>query len=115
MKPLLLLYLCLINVQAGTLQDPTKPSPNKSIFNTEQDLMVMAPMTLKLTAIINNNKNRRAIINGRSVSQGQEIQGYKVILISQNHVILNSLDSSDGKQTLFVNDNNIIKDVNHGF
>jgi hypothetical protein len=33
-------------------------------------------------------------------------------LISQNHVVL---DSSNGKHTLFVNNNNIIKDTNNGF
>ncbi len=105
----LLLLLCF---HANTLQDPTKPSPNKSMFNTGQDPNILAPMTLKLTAIINNNQNKQAIINGRSFAEGQQVQGYKVVLISQNHVVL---DGSDGKQTLFVNNNNIKKDTNNGF
>jgi MSHA biogenesis protein MshK len=111
MKQLLLLfYFCLANAQANTLQDPTKPSPKKSISSSARE--INAPLPLKLTAIINNDQNRQAIINGRSFSQGQKIQGYKVILISQNHVVL---DSSNGKHTLFVNNNNIIKDTNNGF
>lgn len=115
MKQLIILLLFgfgIAGTQANTLQDPTKPSSNKSILNTVQDPSNFGGMALKLTAIINNNQNKQAIINGRSVSQGQEVQGYKVVLISKNHVVL---DGSDGKQTLFVNNNNIKKDVNNGF
>ena len=110
----LLLMLCfsLANAQASTLQDPTKPSPNKSILNAGQDPSILAPIKLKLTAIINSNQSKQAIINGKSVAEGQQVQGYKVILISQDHVVLNG---SDGKQTLFVNNNNIKKDANNGF
>ena len=112
MKQLLLL-LCfgLASVQANTLNDPTKPNP-KSMFNSEQNAKALTTLGLKLSAIINNNQNKQAIINGISFVEGQVIQGYKVILISQNHVVL---DSSDGKKTLFVNHNNIKKDANDGF
>ena len=82
------------------------------MFNTVQDPILLNPSVLKLTAIINNNQNKQAIINGRSFTEGQQIQGYEVILISQNHVVLNG---SDGKQTLFViNNHNIKKDINNG-
>jgi MSHA biogenesis protein MshK len=109
---LLLLCLGLTHVQADTLTDPTKPSPNTSMLNTGKDPKAAMTMALTLTAIINNNQTKQAIINGRSFAEGQQIQGYKVILISQNHVIL---DGSDGKQTLYVNNNNIKKDANNGF
>jgi MSHA biogenesis protein MshK len=112
MKQLLLL-LCfgLANVQAETLTDPTKPNPNKSIFNAKKDPKgVMTELTL--TAVINNNQTKQAIINGRSFAEGQQIQGYKVILITKNHVVLNG---TDGKKTLFVNNNNVKKDTNNGF
>ena len=69
-------------------------------------------MALKLTAIINNNQTKQAIINGVSFAEGQQVQEYKVILISKNHVILDGLE---GKQTLFVNNSNIKKDINNGF
>lgn len=113
MKQLLLL-LCfgLANVQAEILTDPTKPSPAKSIFNTNQDSTTAMTTALKLTAIIHNNLNKQAIINGISFAEGQQIQGYKVILITKNHVVL---DGTDGKKTLFVNNNNIKKDTNNGF
>jgi MSHA biogenesis protein MshK len=113
MKQLLLL-LCFgfTNVQAETLTDPTKPSPGKSIFNTNQDSTTAMKTALRLTAIIHNNLNKQAIINGISFTEGQQIQGYKVILITKNHVVL---DGTDGKETLFVNNNNIKKDTNNGF
>jgi MSHA biogenesis protein MshK len=109
---ILLLCFCFVSVQAKTLPDPTKPSPNKSMFNAGQDPSNMTKMALKLTAIINNNENKQAIINGISFVEGQQVQGYKVIFISQNHVLL---DGSDGQQTLYVNNNNIKKDANNGF
>eukprot|EP00919_Chromeraceae_sp_WS-2016_P053636 GHVR01127335.1.p1 GENE.GHVR01127335.1~~GHVR01127335.1.p1 ORF type:complete len:114 (+),score=5.53 GHVR01127335.1:11-352(+) len=109
---ILLLFFSLTAAQANTLQDPTKPSPNKSMFNSGDDPSTMLPLALKLTAIINNNQNKQAIINGKSFAEGQQVQGYKVLLISQNHVLL---EGSDGQQTLYVNNNNIKKDTNNGF
>jgi MSHA biogenesis protein MshK len=109
---LLLLCFGLANVQAETLTDPTKPGPDKLIFNTNQDSTTAMTTALKLTAIIHNNLNKQAIINGISFAEGQQIQGYKVILITKNHVVLNG---ADGKQTLFVNNNSIKKDTNNGF
>jgi MSHA biogenesis protein MshK len=111
---LLLLLLCfnLFSAQADTLKDPTKPSINKLMLNNGQDPKAMTTMALKLTAIINNSQNRQAIINGRSFAEGQQVQGYKLVLIGQNHVVL---DGSEGKQTLYVNNNNIKKDTNNGF
>ena len=108
----LLLYFCLANAQASTLKDPTKPSSSKPAINTGQGQNILTPLALKLTAIINNNQNKQAIINGESFTQGQQVQNYTLILISQNHVILKG---SDGQQMLFVNNNNIKKDINNGF
>jgi MSHA biogenesis protein MshK len=113
MKPLLLFLLFgIVCAQASTLQDPTKPSPNKMSANNGQDSSLMLPMPLKLTAIIKTNQNKQAIINGKSFQKGQQVQGYKIISISQNHVLLKG---SDGQQTLYVNNSNIKKDSNNGF
>ena len=106
---LLLLYFCLVNVQASTLQDPTRP--NKLSFNIGSDSVVLLPSALKLTAIISSNQNK-AIINRKSVIEGQQVQGYKVILISRNHVILSG---SEGNQKLFVNNYYVKKAANNDF
>ncbi|MFT4807215.1 MAG: MSHA biogenesis protein MshK [Paraglaciecola sp.] len=113
MKQLLLLFCFgITNVQADVLTDPTKPSLNNSIFNSGNDSKTITTMALTLTAIINNNQIKQAIINGISFAEGQQVQGYKVILIGENHV---ELYGTNGKQTLFVNNNNIKKDTNNGF
>jgi MSHA biogenesis protein MshK len=109
---LLLLCLGLTQVQADTLTDPTKPNPKTSMFNTVKDPKAVMTVALTLTAIINNNQIKQAIINGRSFEEGQQVQGYNVILISENHVVLDGLDD---KKTLYVNNNNIKKDANNGF
>lgn len=108
---LVLLIVSITCAQASSLQDPTKPTPDKSVV-LGQDSNAILPETLKLTAIIKINQNRQAIINGKSVTQGQLVQDYKVLLISENHVLL---EGSDGPQTLYVNNNNIKKDANNGF
>ena len=111
LKQLLILFLVgACTVQANTLKDPTQPK--SALLGNGQDPNAMAKMALKLTAIIDNSKTKHAIINGKSFAQGQQVQGYKIIVISQNHVIL---DGSNGKQTLYVNNNNIKKDTNNGF
>lgn len=102
----------MTNVQAETLRDPTQPSPNISMLDSGQDSETLSTNALKLTAIIHNKHYKQAIINGRSFAEGQQVLGYRVILISQEHV---ELDGSDGKQMLYVNNNNIKKDANNGF
>jgi MSHA biogenesis protein MshK len=109
--PLLVLCLGLTSAQANILKDPTRPSQNTPLFDTNQSPSTLTLQVLKLTAIISNNESKQAIINGKIFTEGQQLQGYRVILISQNHVIL---DSSEGKQTLFVNNNNIKKVANNG-
>lgn len=112
MKWLLLICFGITNVQAETLRDPTQPSSNKPMLESAQDSETLSEMALKLTAIIHNKDYKQAIINGRSFAEGQRVLGYKVVLISQNHV---ELVGSDGKQILYVNNNNIKKDANNGF
>jgi hypothetical protein len=109
---LLLLCLCLANAQASTLKDPTKPSFSKPMVNSGQGQNTFAPMALKLTAIIKNNQNKQAVINGKIFTPGQQVQNYTLVLISQNHVVLKG---SNGQQILFVNNNNIKKDINNDF
>ncbi len=111
---LLLLCFCSAIAQAGTLKDPTKPSSSKPMVNSGQGQgqNTFTPMALKLTAIIKNNQNKQAVINGKIFTQGQQVQNYTLVLISQNHVVL---EDSNGQQNLFVNNNNIKKDINNDF
>lgn len=107
---LILFSFALASVQADTLKDPTKPTPSK--VSSLGDGASEMSKTLKLTAIIHSSRSSQAIINGQSFVEGQQVLGFKVTLISKNHVVV---DSSEGKQTLYVNNNNIKKDANDGF
>ena len=112
----LVIVLCLFfgiaDLQANTQVDPTKPILNNSMSGVDGDKNAMLSEGLKLTAIINKNQYKLAIINGKSFLEGQQVQGYDVVVISQNHVILNG---SEGKKTLYVNNNNVKKDANYGY
>jgi MSHA biogenesis protein MshK len=103
---------CITTVQANTLVDPTKPSGNTLGTSANSDENAMTQSPIKLTAIINHQQYKQAIINGESLIEGQTIRGYKVVSISQNYVIL---DGTEGKQTLYVNNNNVKKDANNEF
>lgn len=112
----LALILCLLvgstELQANTLIDPTKPSLNSARVSPDTSNNAMQLPGLRLTAIINKNQYKLAIINGESFLEGQQVQGYDVVVISRNHVILNGLE---GKKTLYVNNNNVKKDANYGY
>lgn len=108
----LCLFVGLADVQANPLIDPTKPSIKSIMDSGDSSKNPLQTMGLKLTAIINKDQHRLAIINGKSFFEGQQVQGYEVVAISQNHVILNGLE---GKKTLYVNNNNVKKDANYGY
>ena len=108
----LCLFLGIAQLHANTQVDPTKPSVNNTITGVDAGKNSMLPEGLKLTAIINKDQHKLAIINGKSFLEGQQVQGYDVVVISQNHVILNG---SEGKKTLYVNNNNVKKDANYGY
>jgi hypothetical protein len=50
MKNLLLLFFCLTNAQANTLEDPTKPNRNDHISTVYENSDELAPAALKLIA-----------------------------------------------------------------
>lgn len=96
-------------LSAKALIDPTRPSV---VSSQSQNKGKVSKPEFVLNAIVINGENKYAIINGKQYQQGQSIQGKKLILVSQNQVVL---DSQDGKKTLFMNKYTIKKDVNNGF
>ncbi|MGS2721200.1 hypothetical protein [Paraglaciecola aestuariivivens] len=101
------------SLEAQEAIDPTKPDLTSLVKNDKNNQLSMQKnQQLKLTAIINSEQQILAIINGKSVVQGQQIDGYEVLSISQNHVIIDGLE---GKQTLYVNNNNVKKDTTNGY
>ncbi|WP_339771247.1 MSHA biogenesis protein MshK [uncultured Paraglaciecola sp.] len=93
---------------AQTLIDPTRPmnAISSTSAEAEQDDILI------LNAIFINGVNKRAIINGMNVEEGQNVAGKTLISISKNRVVLRG---ANGSQELFVNQSQFIKDANDGF
>ncbi|NCP65806.1 MAG: hypothetical protein GW763_16720 [Paraglaciecola sp.] len=103
-----LVFVIYQQVAVGqVLNDPTRPA--SSVASTKD---TQGEQSLKLNAIFITDERRLAIINGKSYSAGEQVQGKKVVTILANQV---ELAGPEGKQVLYVNNNNTKKDVNHGF
>ncbi|KXI30102.1 hypothetical protein [Paraglaciecola hydrolytica] len=102
---LLLLLSAPLSVQGKT--DPTRPQNyTKNMLSEEQN------NELSLSAIFVTGNTKQAIINGLSYGEGQSVYAYKVVSISANKV---ELSGPQGKQLLFINNNNVKKDAKNGF
>ena len=107
-RSLLLVLVSGMTANAQTLIDPTRPSnaiTSTSAEAEQADILI-------LNAIFINGVNKRAIINGMNVEEGQNVAGKTLISISNNRVVLRG---TDGSQELFVNQSQFIKDANDGF
>ncbi len=88
--------------------DPTKP---QGAFH-QKKMQDEVSSALVLNAVFITGQSKYAVINGKQYRVADFVQGNKVILISQNQVILNT---DSGEKTLFINNHNIKKDINNGF
>lgn len=110
-----LLCLCLVilggmkSSLAQNLVDPTRPNINTGANKALQP--VNKPKYV-LNAVFIAGDNKSAVINGKRYQQGQDVRGSKLILISQNKVVL---DSQEGRKTLLMINHTIKKDINDGF
>lgn len=114
MKSWLLVVLCILAVSANAqnLQDPTKPLVNSNLQTGASSQKDNGSQGFELTAIMIREQHKQAIINGQSVEEGQILQDYQVISISQHKVVLSGVD---GEQSLVINKNNVKKDINNDF
>ncbi|RUO80144.1 hypothetical protein CWI84_07555 [Idiomarina tyrosinivorans] len=76
-------------------QDPTQPYG----WNQQQQSLAV-PVTLKVSAIRVGNHSATAVINGRSVEQGDQIEGYTVIEIMPSYVLVSD-QSQQHRLTVF--------------
>lgn len=92
----LLLMLAMSASGTGFAQeifrDPTRP------YSAPITLDV-APVRFQVNAIINSDKRRLAIVNGRRVGVGDEIDGATVLSISKNEIVL-QVDDQETTLTL---------------
>lgn len=92
MKVILSCSLCLVlSVAAVASSDPTKPDIAKAVPVSAADSELVAAQVgskFKLGLIKNVQGQHMALINGQSVKQGDEIDGYKVLSINRQQVVL---------------------------
>lgn len=95
MKVILSCSLCLVlsvaAVAAVAASDPTKPDMVVAVaVSTTEATTVMADQgaRFKLGLIKNEQGQHMALINGQSVKQGDEIEGYTVMSINRQQVVL---------------------------
>lgn len=91
MKVILSCSLSLVLSAAVAASDPTKPdlamAVPVSVGGTET-VAVDARVKFKLGLIKNVQGQYMALVNGQSVKQGDEIEGYKVLSIDRQQVVL---------------------------
>ncbi|HBY38436.1 hypothetical protein [Marisediminitalea sp.] len=99
-KIVVLLAGLSLPVFAQTLEDPTRPSQ----FTTQtQKATSSSALTLEVNAIMRVGQQRRAVINGKVVTEGQSIQGATVKAIHPYSVdIVQELDGEWVEKTLWV-------------
>lgn len=102
----LISYFCFIS--ASFAQDTLKESlsdlnrilPAKKVINSEWGRDPFVPivgerfMSMKLTAIIYNDKKPAAIVNNKIIYVGDSVDGQKVVDITKQYVILRGIDGS---------------------
>lgn len=99
-KLTVLLILLSSPVLAQTLEDPTRPSHFSS---STQQAVSGAKLVLEVEAIMRVGQQRRAVINGKVVSEGQSIQGATVKAIHPYSVdIVHELNGEWVEKTLWV-------------
>lgn len=91
MKVILSCSLCLVlSAAVFAASDPTKPDMAMAVpVNVAADpVAVDLSAKFKLGLIKNVQGQHMALINGQSVKQGDEIDGYKVLSINRSQVVL---------------------------
>ncbi|GGF82845.1 hypothetical protein GCM10011338_38870 [Alteromonas lipolytica] len=89
------------------MDDPTRPPRNVTQAVSSQPEAVVS---LKLEAVLQSGKSRTAVINGKAIKQGQQIQGAIVQEIHPRSVVLSQDDGGEQKTiTLWVSKRGNVK------
>ena len=94
---------CFVHAQV----DPTRPQHySKKMQDGDQ------VREFVLSAVFISANSKHAVINGKSYSEGESVLAYKVTSIKPNQV---ELVGPQGKQLLYINNNNVKKEADNGF
>lgn len=96
MKVILSCSLCaLLSWTLLAADDPTKPelkSKVKTAVSEADEVQVKASDKFKLRLIKNDQGQRMALINGKALKQGDLLDGYRVLTITDQEVVLQQAD-----------------------
>ena len=111
--PVFCLFAGLANGQAETLRDPTQPMVNNSTRGTgQQGLSADGFPQVKIEAVFLQGDNKRAVINGETLVEGQDWKGFNLLKIHPNGVILSN---TERQKEFLINNNNFLKDTTDDF
>lgn len=97
MKKLLIFILPIISTSVIASNDPTRPpnfkktlvsEPNENLNSGEKGEASSPTNVFKVSMIAVNNKNNFAVINGKTVSEGEKVNDATVKSINSNEVSL---------------------------
>lgn len=80
-KKLCFMLVCVSALSVQALNDPTKP--------TYYSARAEKKASFRVTSVLWSDERRVAIINGKAVSEGDEISGAKVVKIEKHQVRIN--------------------------
>lgn len=103
----LLFLLVTVPCIADAQVDPTRPVYDSKKMQDREQIS-----ELQLSAVFISSNGKHAVINGKSYSEGESLLAYKVASISPNQV---ELVGPQGKQLLFIHNNNVKKEAENGF
>ncbi|UCD69108.1 MAG: hypothetical protein JSW48_03170 [Betaproteobacteria bacterium] len=92
---LTLALFCLTSA-AQRLRDPTRPPPG-AFAATKATTKSVAPKTMTLQTVLISPQRRTAVINGKVMSLGDTIDGYRLAEIRESEVVMKG---SKGTRTL---------------
>lgn len=94
------------------LPDPTQPQSSTQLNSAENKIIDGFPK-IEVSAVFINGTRKHAIVNGQTLSEGQQWQGFKLLQVTSLGVVL---ANQQGPKTFLIDNNiNIKKDLENGF
>lgn len=110
-------YLLLVNLLTGVffasaevLTDPTRPKTGVAQHGLVDNKSNDGFPIIKLEAVFVGEKERFAIIDGKTISEGGSLQGFELVKVTQTGIILRGqVQDSEKQRSYMINKNSDIK------
>lgn len=105
-----ILLVMSMGLYAQQLVDPTRPLTKAA--RTSDGMSQDGFPNLILSAVFINGDSKHAILNGQSVAEGQNWNGFQLVKVLQGSIVLSNKQQ---KKEFFINKNKFKKDASHDF